>query len=250
MEKISVLIITKNSEDVVGDAIESVKDLADEVIVLDGESTDDTKKISEKFGARVVVNKFKNFSEQRNLAIALAKSPWIFFLDSDEQATPEFIKELKLKIENFRADEDIAGFWIKRKTFFLNKDWKTQDRLPRVFKKDRIKGFRGIVHETPDVSGRLDTVQHPILHYTHRNLAQMVEKTNDWSEFEARLRLEAKHPKMNTWRFIRVMLTGFMRSYFKEGGWKNGTEGMIESIFQAFSMFITYAKLWEKQVKN
>ena len=75
----------------------------------------------------------------------------------------------------------------------------------------------------------------------------MVAKTNEWSEYEAQLRLKSKHPGMASWRFFRVILTGFLKSYFKEGGYRNGTAGIIEALYQAFSMFITYAKLWEKQ---
>jgi hypothetical protein len=78
----------------------------------------------------------------------------------------------------------------------------------------------------------------------------MVAKTNEWSEYEARLRLNAKHPRLVAWRFIRVMMTAFTDSFIKSKGYRNGTYGFIEAIYQAFSMFITYAKLWELQQKK
>ena len=78
----------------------------------------------------------------------------------------------------------------------------------------------------------------------------MVEKTNKWSESEAELRYKAGHPEMSWWRFLRVMFTAFTDSYFKEKGYKSGTAGLVEAVFQSFSMFITYAKLWEKQIKK
>lgn len=242
---ISVLIITKNQEDVIEDCIKSVKDLADEIVVVD-DSIDKTASLAEKLGAKVVKNKFKNFSDQRNLAATLAKNEWIFYIDSDERATPEFIEELKAKLRNQK--EDVAGFYVCRKTFYLGKDWGFSDRVERIFRKDKLRKWSGVVHETPEMEGRLETIDEPILHYTHRNLEQMVEKTNEWSEYEAELRIRANHPNMNVFRFARVMITGFLRSYIKEKGYKNGTAGLIESIFQAFSMFITYAKLWEKQI--
>lgn len=242
---ISVLIISKNDGDVIGDCIKSVKDLADEVIVVDGGSQDKTIEISEKFGAKVVKNTFRDFADQRNLALSLAKNEWIFYIDSDERATPEFTESIKLKIKN--ADEATSGFYIRRKTFYLGRDWGFSDKVERIFRKDKFKNWHGVVHETPEVEGRLETIDEPILHYTHRNLEQMVKKTNEWSEHEAELRLKANHPKMNIFRFLRVMITGFLRSYIAERGYKNGTAGLIESIYQAFSMFITYAKLWEKQ---
>lgn len=243
--KISVLIIAKNEEDMIGDCIKSVKDLASEIIVIDGGSTDKTVEVSERLGVKVVANPFKNFADQRNLALSTARESWVFYIDSDERVTPEFTADLKLKTQN--SNDETAGFWVKRKTFFYGKDWGFIDRVQRVFRKDKLKGWRGIVHETPEVEGRLETINEPILHYTHRDLFDMVEKTNEWSEYEADLRLKSNHPKMSVWRFPRVMITAFFGSYFKEGGWKNGTAGIVEAIYQSFSIFITYAKLWEKQ---
>ena len=248
MVNISVLIIAKNDGDVIGECIKSIKDLADEIIVVDGGSEDNTIEISEKLGAKVVKNPFKDFSDQRNLALSLAKNDWVFYIDSDERATPEFTKNLKLKLAN--AAPDVVGFYVRRKTFYLGRDWGFSDKVGRIFRKEKLKGWHGVVHETPEVEGRLETIDEPILHYTHRNLEQMVSKTNEWSEFEADLRVKAHHPKMNVFRFFRVMTTGFFRSYILEKGYRNGTAGLIESIYQAFSMFITYSKLWEKQQKN
>ncbi len=242
---ISVLIITKNEEEVIDACIKSVKNLADEVIVVDGGSEDKTIEIAEKHGAKIVKNKFKNFADQRNLAASAAHEPWILYIDSDERVTPEFTQELKRKIES--AESNVGGFYVKRKTFFYGKDWHFTDRVQRVFKKDKLRGWHGVVHETPEVEAKLLTVDSPILHYTHRNFEQMIAKTNAWSDFEADLRFHSKHPKMSAWRFSRVMLTAFLASYFKDCGYKNGTAGVIEGMYQSFSMFITYAKLWEKQ---
>ncbi len=242
---ISVLIISKNEGKTIADCINSVKNLAGEIIVVD-DSTDDTSKIAEKLGAKVIENKFKNFSDQRNFAASLAKNEWIFYIDSDERVTPGFTLELKNRIS--RAGENIGGFYIRRKTFFYGRDWHFTDKIQRVFRKSKLAGWHGIVHETPVVKGALETINEPIIHSTHKNFEQMVAKTNEWSEYEANLRLASKHPGMVSWRFFRVMFTGFLKSYFKEGGYRNGTAGIIEALYQTFSMFITYAKLWEKQI--
>src|SRR3990167_417999 len=117
---------------------------------------------------------------------------------------------------------------------------------------ESMKGFaqKIVVIETPKIKGSFSEIKSPILHLTHRNLYQMLEKTNEWSEYEAKLRFDSKHPKMSWWRFLRIMLTAFFNSYLLEKGYKNGTAGIIESIYQSFSMFITYAKLWEKQNRH
>ena len=78
----------------------------------------------------------------------------------------------------------------------------------------------------------------------------MLEKTNEWSEIEAKLRYGANHPKMNTLRFIKVIMSTFLNYYIKQKGYKLGTVGLIESMFQAYSTFITYSKLWEMQKKT
>ena len=116
--KITVLILAVNEEDVIGDAIKSVKDLADEVIVVDGGSTDKTIQIAEKLDAKIVKNPFKNFADQRNLALTAAHNSWIFYLDADERVTSEFITELKGKIDLFNEDNNNAGFYVRRKTFY------------------------------------------------------------------------------------------------------------------------------------
>jgi len=86
-----------------------------------------------------------------------------------------------------------------------------------------------------------------IEHYTHTDLSVMIAKTNEWSEVEANLLFQSGHPAMVGWRFMRVMGTKFYDSFIRQGGWKAGTVGLVESIYQAFSYFIVYAKLWEKQ---
>lgn len=246
---ISVLFITKNEKEVIEEAIKSAKDLADEIIVVD-DSSDETPKIAEKLGAKVIKHPFKNFSEQRNLALAAATGDWIFYLDADERVTPQFVKEVKLLVNAYDLTFEDVGYWVRRKTFFYGKDWHFQDKVQRFFRKDKISGWEGVVHETPIIEGKLGVIHEPILHFTHRNLSQMLAKTNEWSEFEAQLRFKNNHPKMTWWRFPRVMMTAFLKSYFGENGYRNGTKGVIEATYQAYSMFITYAKLWELQQKR
>jgi len=78
----------------------------------------------------------------------------------------------------------------------------------------------------------------------------MLNKTIQWSQAEAKLRYDTKHPRVVVWRLIRVMVTGFWNSYITQKGWKAGTAGLVESIFQAYSMFATYSTLWEMQKKS
>ena len=243
MEKIDVIILTNNEENVIEDALKSVKDWTKNIFVIDAGSNDKTLGIAKKYDAKIISHKFLDFSQQRNFAIKQAKSPWVMYLDADERVTSEFKSELEIAIEN----DKFAGFEVKRKTYYYGRDWGLKDKVARVFKVDKFDKWSGVVHETAYINGELGQIKSPIEHFTHRNLEQMLNKTNNWSEFEAKLRFDSNHPPMRGWRFIRVMCSAFVRSYFREKGYKNGTYGLIEAIYQSYSMFITYAKLWEMQ---
>ncbi len=245
-EKIDVVILTYNEEEVIEDAIKSVKSFAEKIIVVDSESNDDTGRIAKNNGASVYIHPFKNFSEQRNFALQLSHSSWIFYLDADERVTAEFKDEL-LEALN---ESNFSAFIVKRRTFYFGKDWGFEDEVPRIFWRESFKNWTGVVHETPHFMGKSGRLKNPILHYTHRNLRQMLQKTNEWSEYEAKLRHDAHHPPMKPWRFLRVMVSEFFRNYIKLKGYRNGTHGFIESVYQSYSMFITYAKLWELQNKK
>jgi glycosyltransferase involved in cell wall biosynthesis len=249
MKGLTVIIVSKEDEDVIGDAIKSVKGFAEHILVIDGNRDDITRKAAEKLGAMVVRHQFKDFSDQRNFAILHAHTTWVLYLDSDERVTNEFKSEVERVIAEYDEFSAIGGYFIYRKTFYYGKDWHLQDKVQRLFLRNRFVEWTGAVHETPKIKGEFGVIQAPIEHYTHRNLSQMVRKTNEWSEYEAKLRFEKGHPPLVVWRFFRVMFTEFVGSYIKNKGYKNGTLGLIEAMYQAFSIYITYAKLWEMQKK-
>lgn len=248
--ELSIVILSKNEEDVIGDAIASVKEYCDDIIVIDANSSDSTSKIVEKQGVRLIKHHFIDFSDQRNFGIYQVKRPWVLFLDADERVTSAFMKEVGSVIQNYQEFDKFAGYFVRRKTFYYGKDWGLTDRVQRLFVVKRFVEWSGVVHETPTVKGEFGELISPILHFTHRNMSQMVQKTNEWSEYEAKLRYNSNHPPLVPWRFIRVMISEFINSYIKNKGYRNGYYGVIEGMYQSFSIFITYAKLWELQQKK
>lgn len=247
MKNLTAVILSKDDEDVISDAIKSLSGFADEIIVVDANKNSKTKSIAEKLGAKVVKNQFKDFADQRNFGIYHATTPWVYYMDSDERVTPNFKEEVNDIIKHYNENDSVSGYFVKRKTYYYGHDWNFQDTVQRLFVRNRFVGWKGVVHETPVIKGEFGTINSPIIHLTHRNLSQMVRKTNEWSEYEAKLRFESKHPPLVPWRFIRVMGTEFFASFIRNKGYKNGTYGLIEAMYQAFSIFITYAKLWEMQ---
>ncbi|QQG41084.1 MAG: glycosyltransferase family 2 protein [Candidatus Levyibacteriota bacterium] len=246
--KLSAIIIAKDAEEHIADAINSVS-FADETIVIDNGSIDRTLNVVSKMGAKSFSYRAKGFADARNFGLQKAKGEWVFYIDSDERVTDVLQKEIESAIKN--KESDIVAFKVKRKNYYYgNHQWPYIEKLERLFRKKNLEEWYGDLHESPKIKGSVGLLDGFLLHYTRQNLESMVEKTIAWSKVEAELRFRANHPKMAWWRFFRVMLTAFYDSYIKQGGWKAGIMGLIESIYQSFSMFITYSRLWEFQNKQ
>ncbi len=249
MIELSAIVIVKNGQDLIGDCLDSLN-FCDEIIVVDGGSKDKTVEIAEKKKAKVFIHETQDFSESRNFGLDKAEGKWVLYVDVDERITPELATSIKRKIVT-DVNSGISAYKILRKNYYLGENpWPYIEKLERLFKKDKLKGWQGKLHESPIIEGKVGELEGFLFHYTHRDLTLMVNKTLEWSKTEAELRLQSNHPKMTWWRFPRVMITAFLNSYIKQGGYKVGTAGLIESVYQAFSMFITYARLWEMQKKR
>lgn len=245
--KISIVVLTKNEESQISECLKSVK-WANEIIVVDSGSTDKTLEIAKKYKAKIFTDKGDDFSVKRSLGLEKAGGEWILYVDADERVTPKLREEIESGIMNHELE--ISVYKIPRKNFYFgNHQWPYIEKTERLFKKNALKGWRGQIHESPIVDGQVGELQNFLLHYTHCDLSSMVEKTIEWSKIEAKLRFEAGHPPVVWWRFPRVMLTEFCRSYIGQKGWKAGAVGIIESFYQAFSIFVTYVRLWEMQNK-
>lgn len=244
---LTCIIITRNEERNIAACIASAK-FSNQIIVVDNKSKDKTVEIAKKQGALVISNNFSDFSKQREEGLKHNKSDWIIYLDADERITPELRGEIE---EILKSPNSVDVFKIKRRNFYFGKfQWTFYDNLERLFKKDVIKGWYGKIHESPVIEGKIGELNNYIDHFTHSDLTSMLSKTIEWSDTEARIRLNSSHPRMSWWRFPRVMMTTFFSYYIKQRGYKVGTAGIVESMFQSYSIFITYAKLWEMQNKK
>lgn len=244
---LSGIVITKNEEKRIKECLMSLS-ICDEIIVVDGGSSDKTVEIAKQMNAKVVLCNTNDYSEMRNAGLKRAEGEWVLYIDADERVSSLLREEIKKVVLNNHTHNVYA---LRRKNYYLGANpWPYEEKLERLFKKEKLERWYGELHESPKFSGTIGILTHPLYHYSHRTISSMVEKTNRWSNIEAKLRYDHNHPEMTWWRFPRVMTTAFIHSYIFQGGWKAGTVGIIESIYQAFSMFITYAKLWELQNKK
>jgi len=249
--KVSVVVIAKNEEKMIADCLQSVK-WADEVVLVDSGSTDKTIAIAKNNGVRVV-DAFSDkleFAKWRNIGLKEAKGDWLFYLDADERATPKLAAEIRRVIQR----QEYSAYKMPRRNFYLGKEmhyggaW--PDYVKRLFLKKNLQRWQKELHEDPIFTGQMGELKEPLIHLTHRDLTNMVEKTSRWSKIEARLLYQAGHPPVTWWRFLRPMLTEFWQRGIKLQGLRDGVVGWIEVIFQVFSRFFTYARLWEMQNKS
>ncbi len=248
MSKVSAIILTKNSEEMLADCLDSVS-FSDEIIVIDDNSKDRTPELAKHLGARVFNYASKSFADKRNFGLKKAKYKWVLYIDSDEIVSQELKKNI-IKIVNLPKTEFEAYCLLRKNYYFGKNEWPVIEKMERLFRKSIIEKWVGALHETAIFKGKSGELSGFLIHYTHRDLTSMLDKTIEWSGIEAELRYKNKHPKMSTWRFFRVMITAFHDSYIKQKGYKAGTAGLVESVYQSFSMFITYARLWELQNKK
>jgi len=246
---LSVVILTKNEEDRIRVCLESIK-WADEIIVLDNGSTDSTLEIAEKYTDKVLTLKSDDFSKLREKGAESAKGDWLLYLDADERVL-EPLKEEILRLTQFSRGDVCSAYAISRKNIVFGKEVKYgpfwPDWVIRLIKRDSFESWVGKIHEYPKFKGKLGYTRNSLLHLTHRGVEQIVLKSLEWSKIDAKLRLEANHPEMSGWRFLRIFISEIFNQGIKRGGFFNGTVGIMDSILQGFSMIISYVRLWQLQ---
>lgn len=249
--KITGIIITKDEEKMIEDCLKSLN-WVDEIVVIDTGNTDKTNSIGRKYKARVVEYfSGKHFSDWRNKGLAVAKGEWILYLDADERV-PESLKKEILQI--VKSESSNNAYAIPRRNFMFGQEMKhigvPPDYQKRFFKKHYLKGWKNEVHEEPIFEGELGHLDNAMIHIKHESFSEMVDKTNMWSEIEAKLMFEADHPPMNIPRFISAMVREFWQRMVLGKAFLDGKIGIMYALYQVFSRFVSYAKLWELQVKE
>lgn len=251
MIKVSVALATFNEEENIGRCFESVRQLADELVVVDGSSTDRTVEIAKKFGAKVTVtDNPPMFHINKQKAIDACGGVWILQLDADEVITEELKREMW---EIAKEGSNFAAFWIKRKNYFLGRWLKKGGQYPdpviRFFKKGKARLPCKSVHEQMVVEGKTGWLKHEMLHFSVPTFLRYLTNSNRYTTLTA---MEFKERKLSMNLFttiiyiIVVPLKTFFNIYFYHKGFLDGFPGFVFALFSGLHFPISYIKYWEK----
>ena len=249
--QITATIITLNEADNIREACESVA-WADEILVIDSESTDNTRETASSCGARVIINPWPGFSQQKQFAVDNATHDWIFSLDADERPSPE----LRASIDELRQRDDgeIAdGYRVARRAFYLNRwirggGWYPDYQL-RLFNRKRGHWRDRVIHESVvmDEGARVDILRGDLLHYSMRDPEhhrQMIEQRYAPLGAEQMLR-EGK--RTSAFQASVAGPAAFIRSFILKGGFRDGRAGLTIARMAAYHASLKHSILRERQ---
>ena len=252
-EKLSLLLPTFNEEENLPDCLASVKDLADEILVVDSFSTDRTVEIAKEAGARVLQHEYVNSAAQKNWAIPQCKHDWVFIIDADERITPELMAEIReLLAKPDGPDQD--GYFVVRRNFFLGGEvrhggWGVND-VQRLFKRDQGRYAEREVHADVEVksgrSGRLNSkLDHITCPPTMAGLNRYFQRFNRYTTQAAeRYHREGRVPRW--YCFFLHPGWEFFKMYILKLGFLDGIPGLAVCGFSSFTRFVRYMKLYAR----
>jgi glycosyltransferase involved in cell wall biosynthesis len=245
--KISAVVITKNEEQNIKDCLETLK-WADEIVLIDSESTDKTREIAAEYTNKIFRTRTDVFSEKRTMSFDKTKNDWILFLDADERLT----KELQEEIQSLQPAEDVHGYSMGRRNYFINKRLKYSgvypDRHIRLFNKEYAAITPRIIHEGVEVKGIVEELKGEFDHYTNSSLEQMISKINLYSTLEANENFE-KNKQISKAGVFTHALSAFVRVFVSRKGFKDGIGGFFTGFSYSMVSFLSHLKLLKLQGK-
>ncbi len=246
MPKLSVTLITMNESGRIAPALESVS-WADEIVVVDAHSTDDTVEQARRFTDRVITRDWPGYVAQKNYAAAIASHDWVLSLDADERVTPELADQVRHLLT---TDPPHAGYRVPRVTFYLGRWWRTTDWYPdhqlRLYDRRRAAWQGRHVHESVRATGRTGRLTGELQHLAYRDVSHHLETIDRYTTLAARQLLE-DGTRASWIDLVAHPPAAFLRNYLLRRGILDGTPGLIVSGLNAYYVWLKYVKLWEMQ---
>ena len=243
---LSVVILTKNEAGRIRECIESVR-WADEVLIVDDESTDDTVAVTTSLGARVLCRKMDVEGRHRNWAYAQAKHEWILSLDADERVTPELACEIAGLLKDGTSYQTysiprrnyIGNYWVRYGGWYPSAQLK-------LFKRSVFRWEETTVHPRGISDQPWGITKHDILHYSYRNIADFVEKMNRQTTLEAQ-KWVADGRRVSLGKALWRATDRFWRAFLFKQGFRDGVVGLVAAWFGGTYQLVSYAKYLEMQ---
>ncbi len=240
--KLSVVLITRNEADNIAACLESVA-WADELVVLDSGSSDETVAICKRYGARVEVSPdWPGFGPQKNRALDLASGDWLLSIDADERVTPE----LRAEIEQVLKAPEAEAYEMPRLSSYLGRPMRHggwwPDHVTRLFRRGAARFNEARVHESLQVQGRTGRLRNHLVHYSFRNLGQVIAKMDAYSTYAA----DSMAERGRSAGLASAVLHGlfaFLRTYVLRAGFLDGRLGFVLAVSNAEGAYYKYLKL-------
>ncbi len=249
---LSVIIITRDEEDRLPGALASVRELADEIVLVDTGSTDSTLSIArgeEKL--RLVQAPFENFSQAKQRALDEARGEWVLALDADERVSVELARKIR-QLEANQQLVGMGGFRLRRRNFVLGHQMRSmgleRDTQLRLFRREGARYNGHLVHEGVSLpSGTpLGLLEEPLDHYTFGGIDSYLRKMDLYTTLEIREGTRA----FSRWHLISSPPSTFCRVYFFRGGWRDGFPGFLWASLTVLGRFLRDVKLWIRQIQG
>lgn len=252
MKKLSVTLAVHNEENFLTKCLDSVKDIADEIVIVDGSSVDKTVDIAKRYKAKIISTTNKpNFHINKKMANDAATGEWILQLDADEVVSPELRKEIKNVIY---ANPSENGYWIPRSNFFLGHFLKKGGAYPdytmRLYRRGRGNLPANDVHEQAVVEGKVGYIIHDLLHYADQSFSRYLVRFNRYTDLEAK-KVTGGIVANLIWKPLFDKHQGFLFLYFRHLGILDGIPGFVWALFSALHFPIAYFKsIYDKSITN
>ncbi|KKU14953.1 MAG: Glycosyl transferase family 2 [Microgenomates group bacterium GW2011_GWC2_45_8] len=255
---LSVALAVYNEEDNLATCLDTIKDLAGEIIIVDGASTDRTVEIGESYGAKIIkdINR-PNFHINKQLAIDACSGDWILQLDADERVSSMLASEIKQIVTGPQTGLP-AAYYLKRRNYFLgrwmNKGGMYPDPVIRLFQKGQASLPQASVHELMKVTGGTGWLQNDLLHLADPNFVRYLLRSNRYTTLQAEDWLHDGHIGTGTWDILLYIflkpLARFLSIYLRHKGFMDGFPGFVFALYSGLHIATSYVKYWEKKIHN
>jgi glycosyltransferase involved in cell wall biosynthesis len=243
--QITAIIPCFNEEKTLPAAIESVS-WADEIIVIDSFSTDQSPVIAQNMGARLIQHEYENSAAQKNRCIPMATYEWVFILDADETVTAALKHEI-LSMMKAAEEPKAQAFWIGRNNQFMGRPirysgWQG-DRVIRLFKRDQCRYEQKRVHAEIICEGEVSSLHNRLDHNTYKGIQHYLDKLHRYAQWQAE-DLFQQGKRVSAFKAVYKAGFRFFKHYCLQRGYKDGFPGLVISVLQSYAVFMRYVKLW------